>query len=119
MFGRLAITGALAPWARGLSTGLRARGYAEISIYQILRVAAELNAWMTQEHVDVGGLTVDVLERFVLTRRARGAKAYITVRGLDPLIADLRVVGAIPPVTVQVPSSPAELLLESYRRYLF
>jgi hypothetical protein len=27
-------------------------------IYQILRVAAELDAWMTQERVDVGGLTV-------------------------------------------------------------
>jgi site-specific recombinase XerC len=59
-----------------------------------------------------------VLERFVLTRRSRGAKAYITVRGLDPLIADLRAVGAVPPATIPVPSTPAELLLESYRRYL-
>jgi integrase/recombinase XerD len=118
MAGRLEITGALSPWAHGLSTRLRARGYAEVSIYQIVRVAAELDAWMTQERVGVGGLTVDVLERFVLTRRARGAKAYITVRGLDPLIADLRAVGAAPPVILKLPSTPSELLLESYRRYL-
>ena len=86
MANRLEITGVLSPWAPGFSTELRVRGYAEISIYQIERVAAELDAWMTTQGLEVGGLSVEVLERFVLARRVGGARAYITVRGLDPLI---------------------------------
>ena len=118
MANRLAITGVLSPWAPGFSTELRVRGYAEISIYQIEHVVAELDAWMTTQGLEVGGLSVEVLERFVLARLVGEARAYITVRGLDPLMEYLRAVGAVPPVTVNEPSTPVELLVESYRRYL-
>ena len=118
MANRLEITGALSPWAPGFGTELRVRGYAEISIYQIERVVAELDAWMGTQGLEVDGLSVGVLERFVLARRVGGARAYITVRGLDPLIEYLRAVGAVPPAPVDVPSTPVERLVESYRRYL-
>src|SRR5829696_6960047 len=73
MANRLEITGVLSPWAPGFSTRLRVRGYAETSIYQIERVAVELDAWMATQGLEVGGLSVEVLERFVLARRVGGA----------------------------------------------
>jgi site-specific recombinase XerD len=62
-------------------------------------------------------LTVAVVERFMSPRRAAGVHLH-SARALDPLLVYLRALGVAPVPAVQPGATPAERLLESYRRYL-
>lgn len=115
---RLEVVGPLAPHVEGYREAMRQRGHTPLTIKNLVQVFAKFDAWLLSEGVGCEGLTVETVERFGRWRQGRGEKAYITVRGLDPLIGFLRSVGAAPVPVPPERSAPAEVLLDRYRRFL-
>lgn len=118
MAARLDVLGPLSPWVQGFTEELRRRGYTSLTIKEQVRLMAKLDAWLVAEGIDSGGLTAEAVDRFVVVRRQGGARKCTSVRGLEPLVGFLRSEGAVPGLPVWVPTTPAELLVDRYRRFL-
>jgi len=115
---RVRVSGPLALYASGFERELVRQGYARETACLLLCLMAHLSRWLESEGLAVGGLSSAVVERFFAERRAAGYTHHVSPRALSPLLGRLRAVGAVgPPVSV-VPDSPAEALLERYRRHL-
>lgn len=112
------VGGPLQPYAVGFGFELLRRGYAPFTATLHVQLVAHLSRWMVAEGRDVGDVTPDLLERFAAARRAAGYAHQRSVEALLPLLGYLREVGAAPPSTPFVPSTPAEELVERYRHHL-
>lgn len=113
------VTGPLADQAEGFRAELTRRGYTPLSAANLLRVLAHLSRWLDARGMSGGDLTVEQIEAFVATRRAEGRVAWISPRGLTPVLGYLRCEGVIPvPPAVPAPVTPVEVLLDAYRCYL-
>jgi integrase/recombinase XerD len=69
---RVRVSGPLAPFAPGFVAKLAGLGYARVSVVHQVQLVAHLSRWMTAERVAVGELSDEVVERFVVSRRAAG-----------------------------------------------
>ncbi len=118
MISRLELPGPLAPWAARFAQRQAERGYAALTVYEQLRVMAQLSQMLERDGLGPEALTSEVLDRFLAERRARGSRTYVSVRGLDPLMSFLRSVEVVPPAVAFVPTSPGELTVGRYRRFL-
>ncbi|MGH2834417.1 MAG: site-specific integrase, partial [Solirubrobacteraceae bacterium] len=119
---RVRVSGPLEPFAAGFAAALQRGGYTPGSACHRMYLFAHLSRWLAADHLDVGQLTAETIERFVAARRAAGCVQYISPKALGPLLVHLRGLGAaLPPlmqVQVQRPQGPVAELLERYRRYL-
>jgi integrase/recombinase XerD len=117
---RVGVTGPLEPFVAGFASELARQGYARSSVLRHLDLLAHLSRWLAAEGLDASHLTPDVLERFMVARRAGGyTDRRCTTRSLVPLAGYLRSLGAAPPPPPAAsPCTPVEELLERYRRYL-
>jgi len=61
---------------------------------------------------------VSVADRFVVERRDAGRARFVSPRALIPLFSYLRGLGVVPPALVAAPSTPVEVLIARYSRYL-
>jgi integrase/recombinase XerD len=112
---RVQVVGPLEPFAAGLIAGLQESGYRPAAAAVQVRVLAHLSRWMLEQHVSADGLGELELERF---RREHAAEvASVRGAGLTVVLGHLRGLGVVP---AQSPPAltAADVLLESYRRYL-
>ena len=113
------IPGPLAPYRDDLWAYLLGQGYALFSVRNVVRVAAHLSRWLQDAHLTPSDLTQAQIEAFLQARRARGARKWLTPKGLEPILAPLRALGVIPPME-PVPgdlSPPGQLVLD-FETYL-
>ena len=110
------VLGPLAPHAAGFVVELVGRGYRPRSVSGQLELMAHLSRWMAEGDVELGGLTVEMADRFLAVRR-ESASSLRSWRALDPLIGYLRGLGVVPTL-VGSADSPVDRLLVEYRDYL-
>lgn len=111
------VSGPLAEFAEGFTAELVGLGYSWRGGEGQLRLMAHLSRWLSAEGLAAGDLTAEVLERFVVDRRAsyRGLRSS---RALGPVLVYLRSRGAAPRARVIAATDPAEVLLERFGCYL-
>ena len=111
------VSGPLEEFVDGFATELTGLGYSWRGGEGQLRLMAHLSRWMSTQELAARDLTVEVVERFVVARRAsyRGLQSS---RALGPLLGYLRSRGAVPRPRVIATTDPAEVLLERFGGYL-
>jgi integrase/recombinase XerD len=114
---RVRVTGPLAVFAEGFAGELARLGYKPNAAADQLRLMAHLSRWMDAGHLEAAALTPRVTGVFLAARRAEGYVLWLSPKALAPLLGYLRRLGVVP-VPVPAPATPAEALLERYRRYL-
>ena len=112
------MTGPLEPQASGFAAELSRQGYTPVSAAFQLQLMAHLSRWLASENLESRGLSAVVVERFLDARRAAGYTNYRSIKALRPLLEYLHGLGAAPLAAVAAPTSPVEVLLERYRRFL-
>ena len=112
------ISGPLKPFANGFAAELRRQGYTLNSTGAHLRLMAHLSRWLVAEDLNLEGLYVTQVERFLSARRAAGYANHLTEKALRPMLTYLRQVGVVPMPPVAAPEGVVEEMLERYRHYL-
>jgi integrase len=115
---RVRITGPLVEHAVGFRAALEAQGYRHHAVGCQLYVMAHLSRWLAAEELEVGDLTADRIERFLVDRRAAGYTLWLSTKGVAPLIVYLRGVDAVSAPEPAVAATPAEHCLATFRTYL-
>jgi site-specific recombinase XerD len=115
---RVRVSGPLEGYASGFAAELARVGYTRNATACQLRLMAHLSGWLVRKEMDAAGLTAAAVEEFLAARRAAGHTTLRSSRALEPLLAHLRELGVVQPAAVVVAATPAEELLERYRRYL-
>ncbi len=112
------IGGPLGPFKDGIEHALRAQGYSEGRVNQLLLLTAHLSRWLEEQGMLAVQLTGETVEQFVIVHRAHHRWCR-SARSLAPVLEHLRSAGAVPAVRVERgPQSAAEELLASFGRYL-
>jgi integrase/recombinase XerD len=116
---RVRVSGPLEEYASGFAAELARVGYMRDAVACQLRLMAHLSGWLAGKDMDAAGLTAAAAaEEFFAARRAAGHTTLRSSRALEPLLAYLRELGVVLPAAVVVAATPAQELLERYRRYL-
>jgi integrase/recombinase XerD len=115
---RVQVTGPLEPFAPGFVAELGRLGYACPSVVHQVQLVAHLSRWMTAEGFAAGELSAEMVERFVVSRRAAGYRHFLMPSALAPLLGYLRALGVMTVPTVAASVGPADVLVERYRSYL-
>jgi integrase len=115
---RVKVVGPLVPFTAGFRAELEAQGYRRYPVCDQLRLMAHLSRWMLAEAVDVGGLTPERVGDFLTARRAEGYVLWRSQKGVAPILAHLRHVGAVPLPVPPEPTTQSERLLSHFRIYL-
>jgi integrase/recombinase XerD len=116
---RVLMTGPLAPFADAYRVELGGRGYTPLSTVTELRQAARFSRWL-----EAGGLTVAevnearVEEFFEWQRANRRHRQSWSRPGLRCLLGVLRGLGVLAAEEPAAPSSPTDVLLARFERYL-
>jgi len=111
------VSGPLEEFAEGFALELVGLGYSPRTIEAQLRLMKHLSEWLAALGLSVGGLTVSVVQRFVVDRRA--ISSYLrSERALVPLMGFLRGEGAVPLPCVAPPTDPIEVLSGQFTQYL-
>lgn len=108
---RVRLGGPLASYSDGFWAELRAQGYVRVSAETHLRLMAQLSRWLDGEGLELGGLTAECAESFLLAHRAKGRQFPKSMEGLRPLLEYLRGVGVIPPAPTPVRTASEELVV--------
>lgn len=114
---RVRISGVLEPFKAGFAIELVRQGYAPHACIHHLHLMAHMSRWLTEQGLQVSDLPYHA-ERFLSVRRAAGYTHHLTGRGLGPLIAYLRSLGAARPASTPVPAGQVEMMLARYQHYL-
>jgi site-specific recombinase XerD len=112
------MVGPLEPFAAGFGAELAWLGYTPRSARTHLQLAAHLSRWLAGQGLDPTALTPSTVDRYLAARRASGYRAFRSLKALQPLLVYLRRLGAAPAVMPDSASTPVEVMLERYRRYL-
>ena len=114
----MAMTGPLAPWASGMAQRLQELGYTERTAVRLVQLAGGLSKFLQQHGLAAGGLSLEVIERFVAEVRARNTSWRPTSKSLSWLVNYLNDVGVTREVVVARAESGPQALIERYRDYL-
>jgi integrase/recombinase XerD len=112
------MSGPLRPYAAGFASELARQGYTPGSVGTQVRLMAHLSRWLTREGLDVAGLSVPVLGRFLLARRAAGYRLLRSPQALAPMLGYLRGLGVVPAHVAVEASGPGDVALNGFRDYL-
>jgi integrase/recombinase XerD len=115
---RVKVTGPLVPYVAGFRAELKAQGYRPNALSDQLRVMAHVSRWLASEGLDIGDLTPERIDAFLVARRLAGYVLWCSAKGVAPLVAHLRRVGAVPDREPSIPTTPAGQLLVDFRTYL-
>ncbi|MGH2919295.1 MAG: tyrosine-type recombinase/integrase [Solirubrobacteraceae bacterium] len=115
---RVTVSGPLEVFAAGFAAELARLGYRRTPATFRLQLMAHASGWLEREGLGAGELTSEVVERFLVGRRAAGYTNYVTARALAPLLGYLRGLGVAPPASRRVAVGAVEVLLGDYREYL-
>jgi site-specific recombinase XerD len=111
------VRGPLAEYAGGFAELLGSQGYVPGSVHLQVQLLSQLSRWLDSEGLGVADLSELHADRFIAARRARVERLFRSRRALEPLMGYLRGLGVAPAPTVGS-LSPAEEVVERYRRYL-
>lgn len=117
----VSVAGPLAPFADAYEDELRRRGYSPFSAVNELRQVGRLSCWVDASRLPVGSLSRVSIEQFVGEHRARGHRGYCSLPGLLVLLdvlCGLGVLEAEAEAPVPLPSTPTDVVLASFERYL-
>ena len=113
------MTGPLAPFADAYAAGLRERGYTPLTTVNELRQVGRLSGWLEASGLSAAGLSRERVEQFLVWQRAGGRHRCQWSRpGLVCLVEVLRGLGVLAAEQPASASSPTDLLLASFERYL-
>jgi integrase/recombinase XerD len=116
---RVRVSGPLVPYVAGFRTELEAQGYRPNAVGCQLYVLAHMSRWLESKDLGPGDLTPELAREFLVARRAAGYTLWLSEKGVAPLLAHLRSVGAAPLPQPAVPVlTPTERLLAAFRSYL-
>jgi len=116
---RVLMTGPLAPFADAYAAGLRERGYTPLTRGNQLRQVGRLSGWLEASGLSAAGLSGERVEQFLVWQRAGGRHRCQWSRpGLVCLVEVLRGLGVLAAEQPASASSPTDLLLASFERYL-
>ncbi len=115
---KVRLSGPLQEFGPGFVGELERLGYSLVGATLQVRLMARVSSWMQAESLVPGGLSDDVVARFLAERCAAGHRDYVTARAMTPLLAYLRELGVVPSASSVQPSTRAEMLDERFRRYL-
>jgi site-specific recombinase XerD len=108
--------GGMGPFIEGYRAWLAGRGYTAGTIVNMLAMAGGLGRWMDARGIAPGDLDQAVVTEFRGARRAAGMRCVPGAHGLDRLLEYLDGRGVLGGPSS--PAAPAEMLVESYRRWL-
>jgi len=111
----------LAPFADAYEDELRRRGYSPFSAVNELRQVGRLSCWLDASRLPVGSLSRESIEQFVGEHRVRGHRGYCSLPGLLVLLDVMRGLGVLEAeaeAPVPLPSTPTDVVLASFERYL-
>ena len=109
--------GRLGPFVEGYRSCLLEAGYTPQTVRAMLKDLGRLGRWMDSEGVEIGAVTVAVIESFLADWRAAGGRRVPTVRALRSMLTYLGHVGVMvgeEPLAL----SPVEALVGEYRAWL-
>jgi integrase/recombinase XerD len=113
------MTGPLAPFADAYAAELRERGYTRLSTVNELRQVARLSRWLEAGGRGAGELSGELVEEFLDWQRGIGRhRSQWSRPGLVCLQELLRGLGVLPATEPARASSPTDLLLARFERYL-
>ena len=116
---RVCVDGPLEAFAPGFVAELGRLGYSPLGATLQLRLMAHVSRWLAAAGLGSDGLSSDVVERFLVERRAAGHRDWVTGRAMAPLLAYLRGLGVAPaPAPRREADTAAERLLERFAEYL-
>jgi hypothetical protein len=115
---RVKVTGPLVPYLAGFRAELETQGYWPNALTDQLRLMAHVSRWLASNGFAVEDLTSDRIDAFLVVRRHAGYALWCSAKGVAPLIAHLRHVGAVRVPEPSLPATPAGQLLEDFRAYL-
>jgi integrase/recombinase XerD len=78
---RVRIIGPVVPYAAGFRAELESQGYRPHAVGCQLYVMAHLSRWLAHHSVEVGGLTPERVEEFLVARRAEGYTLWAVGKG--------------------------------------
>lgn len=114
---RARVVGPLEPYAHGFRSELARRGYSPFTVVWHLYLMGHLSRWLAGRGLEVSALTSELVDAFVVERRAAGYVGHRSVRGLAPLLGYLQDLGVFVRPAPPAPSEVEELLAR-YARYL-
>jgi site-specific recombinase XerD len=112
------IRGQLRAHVEGFWTELLRQGYAATSARNLLFLTAHLARWLEARGLALRDLTEDRAVAFARERRDEGYTGFRTRRGLEPVLAYLRSVGALRKPRSLADASPLGRFLQEYQAYL-
>lgn len=115
---RVKVTGPLVGYTGGFHQELVRQGYRPGPQCDQLRLMAHVSRWMAERGLGIDELTPSRVDEFLAARRAAGYTLWLSPKGMAPLLAHLRELGAVPAPAPQVATTPAEQLVERFRAYL-
>ena len=116
---RVLMTGPLAPFEDAYRAELRERGYTPSSAVNELRQVARFSRWLEQDGLTVAEVSDVRVEEFLAWQRASGCDRHSWSRpGLGCLLDVLRGLGVLAAEEPAAASSPTEVLLAGFERYL-
>ena len=115
---RVKVTGPLVPYVTGFRAEIEAQGYRPNALSDQLRLMAHVSRWLTANGLEVGDLSPERVEEFLVARREAGYAQWCSPKGVAPLLAHLHRVGVVPFTESTIPSTPADQLIEDFRAYL-
>ena len=112
------VPGSLEPYVGGFWAELLARGYSVLSAQSLIRVMAHLSRWMHGHQVRPRELTAPRIEQYLKARRRAGCRAWVSERGLTPLLGFLRRLQVVPAPRPRMARTALDRLLVRYGDYL-
>jgi integrase/recombinase XerD len=113
----MVVAGPLAPWSAQMVERLAELGYSPYTIKNHLALVSRLSRFLDERGLSANQLTLVVLEQFCLSVR-RGERSKPTPKTFVWLTGFLCDVGMEPIAVPEPPLSPAEVLIERYRRFV-
>lgn len=108
--------GRLGPQVEGYQAWLVRRGYRPETVRNMLKELGQVGRWLTVHELDAGQLDEQRITAFIAARRTAGYRRAPGPRAMAPLLSYLREAGVV--ATVQPLTTPLELLLAHYRKWL-
>jgi integrase/recombinase XerD len=113
------MTGPLAPFAEVYGLELKRRRYTRLTTVNQLRQVARLSRWLEASGFAVAELSGERVDEFLSFQRAAGdSRAQWSRPGLLCLLDVLRELGVLSAEEPKQPTTPTEVLLASFERYL-
>jgi integrase/recombinase XerD len=116
---RVLMMGPVAPFADAYRAELLGRGYAPLSVVSELRQAARFSRWLELGGLTVAAVSEERVEEFFEWQRVNWRHRHSWSRpGLRRLLDVLRGIGVVAGEEPAAPSSPTDVLLACFERYL-